>query len=573
MRKLLKTVLMVAILALAIAPVAAQDDEAVGGVVIDSTFGSGPVNFNPVTSTGATEQDIMNLLYPNLLGVNPETGVIEPGAPGSVSTSWEVSEDGLTYTFTLAEGWTWSDGDPITARDWEFVWDSVLSGEVETNLIFLTDSIDTITAIDDYTLEVKFFSPGCESLNNAGLQPVPSHLYDGLDDPFIQFNEDRYTEPEALEVGPYQLRSQVSDQQTGLVPAENDGYLEDAVVNDGYVLRIVGSQTVQTEQFLAGETDVLRFIPPDRRGDVVAAAEAGNVGVYEYVPGDAYDYFAFNLASPDNPQAALDEDGNLIEQDPHPLFSDVRVRQAISMAVNIESIIEGAVFGYGSPMHSSYAQGTWPYNPDVPYYEFDQQAALDLLAEAGWVDHDNDVSTPLVCEDCLNAEAGAEFRFELLTNQGNTRREAIATIVQDQLSQIGIAVDFQTIDFNVLLDVIDNQTFDAFILGWRNAYPFRADQQQLWSTTSDVIAGDNFTSYINPELDALFEKAATVPGCDLEERAAIYGEVQEILHRDVPYMFLFSIDGMYTWQSEIEGINPFPAALYWNINEWTVTEQ
>lgn len=571
MNSVFRVLLVGTLIALMIGSAAAQEDG--GGIIIDSTFGSGPVNFNPVTSTSATEQDVMNLLYPNLLGVNPETGVIEQGAPGSLAESWEVSEDGRVYTFQIEEGWTWSDGAPVTARDFEFVWEAINSDDVETNLVFILDTIQNIEAVDDYTLEITFFEASCEALNDSGLQPVPSHLYADLDEPFVAFNEDRYTEPEALEIGPYQLRSQVTDQQTGLVPADNPGYLEDPVENDGYIYRIVGDQTVQVEQFLAGETSVLSFIPPNRLADVRAAAEAGDVNIYEFTPGNAYDYFAFNLGNPDNPQAAYDEDGNLIEQDPHPLFADVRVRQAISQAVNVDAIIDGAVFGNGTRMHSSYAQGTWPYNPDVPFYEYDPEAALALLEEAGWVDHDDDVSTPLICDGCPNAEPGTEFRFELVTNQGNTRREAIATIIQDQLAQIGIAVDFQTIDFNVLLDVIDQQTFDSFILGWRNSYPFRADQKQLWATTSDVIGGDNFTSYINPQLDDLFDRGLSVPGCDLQERAEIYGQVQEILHRDVPYMFLFSINGVYAWQDEVEGVDPFPAALYWNINEWTVTSE
>lgn len=569
MRKLWAVLLSAMIVVLVIAPAAAQDG---GGVIINATFGSGPVNFNPVTSTSATEQDIMNLLYPNLLGVNPETALIEPGAPGSVSEGWEVSEDGLVYTFTLTEGWTWSDGAPITARDWEFVFESINSDDVDTNLGFITDRIVDIEAVDDYTLRVTYNEVSCEALNDSGLQPVPSHLYDGLDNPFAAFNEDFYTEAEALEVGPYQLRSQVTDQQTGLVPVDNPGYLDAPALNDGYIYRIVGDQTVLVEQFIAGDISLLTDVPVNRRADIRALADAGEVEFYEYVPGNAYDYFAFNLANPANPQEAYDENGNLIEQDPNPFFADVRVRQAISMAVNVDQMIESAVFGEGTRMHSSYAEGTWPYNPDVPFYEYDPEAALALLAEAGWVDHDDDPSTPLIADGAPNAEDGTEFRFTLMTNQGNTRREAIATIVQDQLGQIGIAVEFQAIDFNVLLDEIDNQTFDAFILGWRNAYPFRADQTQLWATTSDVIAGDNFTSYINPELDELFEQARTIPGCDTQERAAIYGQIQEILHRDVPYMFLFSIDGMYAWRSNVEGVNPFPAALLWNVQEWTVAE-
>jgi peptide/nickel transport system substrate-binding protein len=477
-----------------------------------------------------------------------------------------VSEDGTVYTFHLREDLTWSDGSPVVAQDWGIIWDILQSGTVESPLGFLTENIADIEVIDDHTLQITFNGASCEALNDAGFQPIPSHLY--TDGDYTVLNTQNYDTPEALEIGPYQLSSQIADQQTALTPVE--GWPDGAAQNDGYVYKLVGDQTIQIEQFLAGETDVLDFIPPNARAQVLDAAGQG-VMTYEYSPGNLWDYLAFNTASRDNPQEAYDEAGNLIEQDPHPIFGDVRVRQAISMAVNVDDIIEGAVFGYGSRMASSYAQGTWPYNEAVPNYEFDPEAAAALLEEAGWVDADNDPSTPRVAQGALYAEDGTELRFELLTNQGNTRREAIGQIVQDQLADIGIAVDFQTIDFNVLIENLDAQNFDALILGWQNSYPFRADQTQLWATTSDEFGGSNFTSYINPELDELFQQALNLPGCDIAGRAEIYGQIQEILHRDSPYLFLYSLDGMYAWRDTVGGIDPYPAALYWNITEWTKT--
>lgn len=562
MSKLFKVLLIGVIAALLVAPVAAQDE---GNVIIDSTFGqSGAVNFNPVTSSSASEQQIMNQLYPALLGVNPETGLIEPGAPGGMAESWDVSEDGSVYTFHLREDLKWSDGTPVTANDFAIVWDVLQSGQVESPLGFLTENIANVEAIDDFTVEVTFNGASCEALNDAGFQPIPSHLYQDGD--FSVLNDDQYNTPESLEIGPYQLSAQIPDQQTALIPSET---WPEEVANAGYVYKLVGDQTIQIEQLLAGETDVLDFIPPNRRADVQAAE---GVQTYEYSPGNAWDYMAFNLANPANPQEAYDESGNLIEQDPHPIFADVRVRQALSMAVNVNDIVEGAVFGYGSPMQASYAQGTWPYAEDVPFYEYDPEAAAALLEEAGWVDHDSDPSTPRVAQGAMYAEDGTELRFELLTNQGNTRREAIGQIIQDQLSQVGVAVDFQTIDFNVLIERMDAQNFDSLILGWQNSYPFRADQTQLWATSSDEFGGSNFTSYINPELDELFQQALYLEGCSAEARAEIYGQIQQILHEDAPYLFLYSIDGMYAWRDNVQGIDPYPAALYWNLTSWTKTE-
>lgn len=557
---------------LAVVPVAAQEDGQ-GGIIVDATFGpSGPTTFNPLTCTDVSCSKLMQFMLPALIGVDPATAEIVPGAIGGVAADWEISEDGSTYTFSLREDFFWSDGTPVTAQNFEFTWDAITSGEVETRLVFLTDAIVDMVALDDYTLEVTFFEADCEALNGAGIRPLPSHLF--TDTPFGDLEEVTFTEPGSIAIGPFQLAEYSQDQQTGIIPVEG-GNFPDAIpgfINPtGYILRLLGDQTVHIEQFLAGQLSVIQFVPPDRRSDIRAAADDGRVVAYEYNPGDSYDYLALNFANPDNPQPALDENGELVEQDPHPIFGDVRVRQALAHAVDMDAVIQGAVFGEGSRMHSSYAQGTWPYNPDVSFYEFDPELALEMLNEAGWVDHDDNPTTPLIADGAMFAEDGTEFRFELLTNEGNTRRTALGTIVQDQLGQIGVAVDFQTIDFNVLLERLDNQNFDTFILGWRNSYPFRADQTQLFSATSDIIGGDNFTSYVNPEFDALMGEARTVPGCDREDRAEIYGQIQEIFNRDLPYIPLYSINGFYAAQANVEGFEPFPANMFWNITEWSVT--
>jgi ABC-type transport system substrate-binding protein len=190
--------LMVALLALLVVPAAAQEE---GNIILRSTFGSGPINFNPVTSSSRTDQDVMNLLYPNLLGVDPVTGVITPGAFGGMASDWEISDDGTVYTFTLREGFTWSDGVPVTANDFEYTWDAIASGETESPLAFLLDNpIVDMEAVDDYTLAVTFTSADCEALNNAGIQPLPSHVFAGQ--PFSALNDYDATTTDALEIGP-----------------------------------------------------------------------------------------------------------------------------------------------------------------------------------------------------------------------------------------------------------------------------------------------------------------------------------------------------------------------------------
>ncbi len=567
MSKLFKLVLVGALLVLAAFPVAAQDD--LGNVIVGSTVGSTGVNFNPITSSSATEQDIMNLLYPALVGVNPETAVIEPGAPGGLAESWEVSEDGLVYTITLKDYFTWSDGTPVTANDIAISWAAIQSGQIETPIAYLTDYITDVQVIDDNTLQVTVPEASCESVGNFYFQSFPSHLVTAEDGTIDWTMLAAMTQSDAadLEVGPYGLSAQIPDQQTALVPVAAEQWPSDnegPILNEGYIQKVVGDQTVDIEQFLAGQIDFNTLVPVDRREDV---RNAESINSYEFSPGNTWDYLAVNFANPENPQPAVDEEGNAIEQDRHPLFAERDVREAMAHAINMEDVITAAVFGEGSIMQSMYAPGTWVYNDAVPFYEYDPALATTMLADAGWTDEDGD--GVVECHGCADAEEGTPFAFTLYTNQGNTRREAFGQIVQDQLSDVGIQVDFQTIDFNVLIDMLDQQTFDAVILGWRNSYPFSADYTQIFGSSGDVVGGSNSVSYVNPEMDELMRQALTLPGCDTAERAAIYGQAAQLFHDDLPYVVQFSTDGMYAWQDSLEGVDPYPANLQWNLTEWT----
>ena len=156
------------------------------------------------------------------------------------------------------------------------------------------------------------------------------------------------------------------------------------------------------------------------------------------------------------------------------------------------------------------------------------RSGAGLLAEAGFVDHDDDPGTPLVAtEDALYAEAGTEFAFELLTNSGNLVREAAGTVIQDQLGQIGIAVDFQTIEFGPLVTFLLGQDFDAIMIGFTNLAQ-DTDARNVFTPVGDTVGGGfNFVSYRNDRVTELYDEALSLPGCDFNERQALYHEISQ----------------------------------------------
>jgi peptide/nickel transport system substrate-binding protein len=573
-------VILVLVGVLAIAPLNAQEECCQGGIIIEGNLGGDPATFNPIIASDTASRRITAFLYPNFVAVDPSQAIIVPSNPplagGAIVQDWEISEDGTVYTFNLRDDMTWSDGTPITSADIIYTWEAIQAGAegiVDTPLAFVIDptgetGILSVEAPDANTVVVTFASAECTALNNAGvLYPAPSHV---LPEDVATLNDAEFNLAPSVAGGPFLFGEFRPGEQVSLVC--NPSYVDAGMgfVNpSGYIYRNVPDATVLVEQFLASETNVIDGPAVERRGEI---RESEGVQPFDF-PGNAWDYFAMNLADPTNPQNGLDEAGEVIDQGSHPIFGNVAVRQALAQGIDVESIIDAAVFGEGERMTSFIIPASWAYANDLPPIAFDPDAAGAALEAAGWVDADGDGVREATADNEF-AEEGTPLSFTLYTNEGNTRREAIGTLIQDQLSQIGVQVDFQTIDFNTLLDIMDAQTFDAIILGWRNGYPDDPDATQLFTPASDVVgAGSNFTSWNNEEFTALNNEAKALAGCDPAERAALYGQMQEIFQQDLPYVPLFAINGMYAAQSTVEGFDPYPSQLYWNADTWAVRSE
>jgi peptide/nickel transport system substrate-binding protein len=571
MKRLTKYLLIGAVVALVgvlvVVPATAQDER--GGIIIEGNFGGDPATFNPIIGSDTASQRIYGFLFPSFIAVDASTATLvkDGRGLGGLVIDWTASDDNLTYTFTLRDDMNWSDGTPITSADILYSWNAIKSGVVDTPLGFIMDTISDVQAPDAHTVVVTFSSPECTALLNASFVPVvPAHI---LPQDFALMNDSEFNLNPTVAGGVFTFGEFRPGEQVSLLA--NQTYTDATrgfVSPEGFIYKNVPDQTVLTEQFLAGETNVVDGPPVSRRTDLRAAADAGDVQVYNY-PGNSWDYLAFNLADPNNPQNGTDADGNPIDQGNHPIFGDVRVRQALAQAIDVDAIVQGAVFGEGTRMTSFIIPASWAYDNDLPPIAFDPDKAADLLTEAGWVDDDNNPDTPRIAMGAMYAQDGDPLEFSLYTNDGNSRRTAIGTIAQDQLKQIGVQVDFQTIDFNTLLDIMNSETFDTIILGWRNGYPDDPDVTQLFTPISDVVgSGSNFTSYNNPQFTELNEQAKNVPGCGTEERAAIYHEMQAIMQEDLPYVWLEAQDGMYAARSGVQGFGPYPSQLYWNVDTW-----
>lgn len=518
-----------------------------GGVWTRSTSADASI-LNPILSSDSASSAIHSMLVPGLIGQDPFTGAFVP--EGSMSERWEVSDDGLVWTFYLRDGVTWSDGDPVDAADFKFTYDAIASDLVETPRKSSVELIESIEVIDPLTLQVTFSQVKCDGLGDLGLGWLPSHLF-APDFSDVMTND--YNQAPSVSAGPFVFQSWTRDDNTILT--RNETYWDGAPYMDGMIYRVVPDSGTRLAQLLSGEIDTLGLEPTQ-----LSSVEGNpSINVYSFQD-DGYDYIGLNLANPANPQPGKDENGNLIEQDPHPILSDRNVRKAIAHALDYKTIIDSVYLGRGYQIASNVLPAVeWAHDPSIEPYAYDPELAKQLLEEAGWVDSNG---------DGVREKDGAELKLVLVTNAGNKVREDLGALVQDQLGQIGFNIDFQAIDFGTLVEQLLGQTYDMVIIGWTGMGADPNDDV-FWRTDFDTPgSGFNFVSYQNPRIDELLQAGVTVPGCDPADRAPYYREIQQIIHDDVPYVFISGGVGDVGYNNRWEGIDPGPWSFYWNVQRW-----
>jgi peptide/nickel transport system substrate-binding protein len=239
-------------------------------------------------------------------------------------------------------------------------------------------------------------------------------------------------------------------------------------------------------------------------------------------------------------------------------FKDKRVRQALTTAINRESLIQGVLLGLGEVTETPYKPDTFWYNPNVKKYPYDPAKAKQMLAEAGWVDTDGD---GIIDKD------GKPFEFTIITNHGNDLRKHAAVIIQSDLKKVGIKVSIRVIEWAAFLkNFINKRNFEACLLGW--SIGIDPNQIDIWDSRKTAEHELNFVTYQNPEVDRLLEDG--VKTYDRDERKKYYDKFQEILAEDQPYTFLWAPYALPIINARFQGVKPAPIGIGYNFEKWYV---
>ncbi len=521
-----------------------------GGIFIEASSADASI-LNPVLISDDASFTVAQHIFPALLGQDPFTGEV---VPTELTESWEVSDDGLAWTFHLRDNLKWSDGDPVDAADFKFSYEAIANDQVESPRKYITDQIKSIETPDPQTVVVTFNELKCDALQGLGLGLLPSHLYQ---DDFSDIMENKLNDAPQVSAGPFNFKEWVRDDHAAL--ERNSDYWKGAPHMDGWIQKVVPDPGARLGQLQSGEVDLIGVQPEQ----LTTVELDPNLKLFKYKD-DGYSYIALNLANPENAQPGQDEEGNLIEQDPHPILGDVNVRQAIAYSLDYEAIINQVYLGQGYRMPANVLPAVeWAYDDTLEPYPYDPDQAKQLLEKAGWVDSD---------DDGIREKDGQKLTLNLVTNAGNTTREDLGVLAQDQLKEVGFEINFEAIEFGTLLEQLDNQTFDMIIIGWTGLGPDPNDDA-FWHTLYDVPgSGFNFVSYQNLEVNKLLEQGVSVVGCDPAERAPFYKQIQKIIHDEVPYVFIAgSVDNL-GYSARWQGINPGPWIFYHNVEQFALTQ-
>jgi peptide/nickel transport system substrate-binding protein len=494
---------------------------------------SDAVSFHFYTTTDAPSHGYAGLVYTGgFTRYDEETLEIVP----HMAERYVISEDGLTFTFYLRQDMKWSDGEPLTARDFEWTYQQASNPDNEFPYISQLDFIESYKALDDYTVEIKVKEVYAPALTQVDLViPYPKHVWEQLD------WTDPETNPEinhpSVVSGPYKLVEWKRDQH--VIFEANENYWYKGRPNfDRYILEIVPDQDVAFQKLKSGETDTSSMTPEQLK----EARTFDHVKVYEWWPAAAtWFYVGLNM-----------REGFVTH--------DINVRHGINYAINKEELTESIWEGLAKRLCSIYPETSWAYTPDVACYDYSPEQAIAEFAKSGYTFQD----------DIMLDKDGKQLTLRLFYGPHTSpTAELMALALQSDLAKVGVKVEIEAMDWASFVEATssDDPQWDMYLGGWSTTIePHISFVHWMEENIPDL----NQVAYINKEVEQLFKEAGAT--FDIELRKEKYAKIQQIIAEESPYVFLYYRKSYSAQNNRIQGIDPKPLGIGWNQEDWFIGE-
>lgn len=453
------------------------------------------------------------LLFDSLTQYMPD-GTVEP----KLATSWEISEDELTYTFTLNPDAVFHDGTPITAHDVVFTIEAIQDPKTNSS----NEGLETVlraTAEDDHTVTIELEQVTPQFLAQGGARGiVPRHILEGKEIATDEFNRN------PIGSGPYRITTYMPGESI-VMDAVEDHY-RGAPEISRVEFRIITDQNVMLTQLMSGELSYALAAPRDlsalANSDAVEVVEVETPRYFSLIPNYERDY-----------------------------WQDLEVRTAILSGIDREGIVNSILMDHGSVIHANVAPASCAYSEDgVTVHSYDPEMAAGRLDAAGWELGDSDV----------RRKDGEPLAFTVMIYSYDQTLQQALLVAQQNLADIGVDMQIEMVEPGVFNSRRDDGSYDALARIWNPVY----DPDQ-----SAIFKSDNWYGYSNPVVDDLCDQGMSTS--DHETRLAAYEELQRVHSEDLPHLWLYSENELHVLSTGFKGLEPHPVNVFWDLPTWSAS--
>lgn len=478
---------------------------------LNLSMSSSPSRLNPILANDSASSEISNWLF---------NGLFKYDKKGNPTEDLASSYEFITNTkllVKLKKDVLWHDKKKFTAHDVVFTYNTIINPKVFNSIVSNFKEVKSVKALDDYTIEIIYKKAYFKALEIWMVGILPKHLLENEKDIMTSsFNK------KPIGTGSYKLETFKNSSDIKLIA--NDDYFEGRPKIDFINYKFLPDTTTSFLMLKQQQLDVGGLTPLqiDRQIDDEFKK---NYKIIERTS-FGYTYLGFNLRNKK--------------------FQDIKVRQALSLAIDRQEMVDILYFGHGEVCNGPFLPGSFAYNDKIKKITPDIKKAKELLKEAGY-----DEKNP--------------FSFELVTNTGNEIRINAAQILQYQLAKIGVNVKIRVMEWQAFLNTIVNpRNFETVLLGWSLA--LTPDAYPLWHSNSDKLGRFNLVGYRNKEVDMLIEKGSTT--INKNELSSIYKNIFKIIAEELPYLFLYIPNSISVVDNTIKNIEPSFIGIMHNQKDW-----
>jgi len=462
---------------------------------------SNPSHLDPRYATDANSARISSLIYNSLLRLDHNSRL-----QGDLAEHWTMIDE-QTYDFRIRKGVTFHDGRALTARDVKYTYDSIMDRRNRSPKRGPLKVLNSVEQLGTHEIRFRLSEPHAPFFEHCTLGIVP------VDSGTPGENGSHQPPPGS---GPFAL--------AGIHPGEkvslkaNSSYWDGKPRLPGLVFRIVPDAIVRVLEFKKG---TIQLLQNDIEPDTLSWLEKNTDATIETNPGTTFQYVGINLT--------------------HPILKQRKIRQALAHAIDRDGIIRHILKGQAIAANGLLSPLNWAHDDSIPDWPYDPVKAQRLLDEAGFPDPDG---------------KGPRTRFKLSFKTTNIDlRRRIAETLKEQLSRVGVELEVRTYEWGTFYSDIKKGNFHLYSLAWVGIFDPDV-YYNLFHSASVPPNGDNRGGYNNPGIDQLLEQGRRES--DPGRRKALYHEVQQVMHEDLPYIPLWWVKNVVMRKPQIVGFTPYP---------------